>query len=504
MFSHPPASSSTVAAVDLGSNSFHMIVAKVDDGHFQVVDKLREMVRLGAGLNKDKGLTPESQSRALECLKRFGQRLKALPPGSVRAVGTNTLRQVREAQPFLKAAESALGHPIEIIGGREEARLIYIGVAHGLATGEARRLVVDIGGGSTELIVGDGFVPKLMESLHMGCVSMSRNHFPDGRITRKAMRKAELAGALEMRPIKSLFRESDWQLAIGCSGTVRAIRDAILGAGWAPGREEITLHALERLRDTLVDIGHVNDIALAGVSMERQPVFAGGVAVLSSVFHALEIDQMQISDMALREGLLYGMLGRVHEEDVRESTVRAICRRYEVDFNQAGRVETTARAFFAQILGNWGMQGGDYAETLGWAARLHEIGLTVSHTQYHKHGGYLIANSDMAGFTREEQSILAALVRGHRQKFPVRFFQTLPTYLQQPAIRLCVLLRLAVLLHRSRSPNTRVDALLDANENSLVLKFPSGWLKSHTLAKMELKQEAKRLKAAGFRLKYSD
>ena len=293
-------------------------------------------------------------------------------------------------------------------------------------------------------------------------------------------------------------------MAFGSSGTIRAIRDAVIGAGWSTEREGITFDSLQKLREALIEFGQPGQIALAGVSTERQPVFAGGVAVLLSVFRAVNIEQMQVSDLALREGVLFDMLGRIHDEDVRESTVRAICRRYEVDNNQAGRVETTARALFAQVLGQWRMQGGEYAETLGWAARMHEIGLTVSHTQYHKHGGYLIANSDMAGFTREEQSILAALVRGHRQKFPKKTFRALPADLQHPAARLCVLLRLSVLLHRSRSPNLRIEALLNAEEDNLSLRFPPGWLKSHTLARMELKQEARQLRDAGFRLNYTD
>ncbi|OQX46847.1 MAG: hypothetical protein B0D85_02885, partial [Candidatus Sedimenticola endophacoides] len=238
----------TVAAVDLGSNSFHMIVARISDGNFQVVDKLREMVRLGGGLDKERNLTPEAQERALACLERFGQRVSTLPPGSVRAVGTNTLRQVRRSSDFIKRAEQALGHPIEVIAGREEARLVYLGVAHGFATDNERRLVVDIGGGSTELIIGDGFTPRNRESLNMGCVSASRRHFPDGVISEQTMKQAELRGALEIRPVKSEYRDAGWQLAVGSSGTIRAIRTVIQECGWAAPGEGITDKALKRLR----------------------------------------------------------------------------------------------------------------------------------------------------------------------------------------------------------------------------------------------------------------
>jgi exopolyphosphatase/guanosine-5'-triphosphate,3'-diphosphate pyrophosphatase len=498
----PAQTPETVAAVDLGSNSFHMIVARVTDGNFQIVDKLREMVRLGAGLDPDKNLTPEAESRALECLERFGQRVRSLPPGSVRAVGTNTLRQVRSSSRFLKAAEAALGHPIEIIAGREEARLVYLGVAHGLAAGDERRLVVDIGGGSTELIVGDGFNPRHRESLHMGCVSMSRRHFDDGTITSAKMRAAELTGALEIRPVKNEYRNAGWELAVGSSGTIRAIRTVIREAGWGDSGEGISYDALKKLRNAVIDAGHIDNLDLPGLNPERRPVFPGGVAVLRSVFKALHVEQMQVSDKALREGLIYEMLGRIHHEDVREATVRTLCRRYDVDMEHAGRVASTARFLFAQSAASWQLVGREYAEILGWAARLHEIGLTISHSQFHKHGAYIIANSDLAGFSRQEQIVLAALVRGHRRKFPLDVFDQLPDDIIQCAKQLCTLLRLAVLLHRSRSSTMRTDVLIETGENSIELKFPPGWLKANTLPRTELEQESKRLKAAGFKLKY--
>ena len=490
----------TIAAVDLGSNSFHMIVARVVDNQFQVVDKLREMVRLREGLDGQRNLAPEVAARALACLERFGQRVRSLPPGAVRAVGTNTLRQVRDAGAFLQAAEAALGHPIEIVAGREEARLVYLGVAHGLAAGDERRLVVDIGGGSTELIVGEGFSPRHMESLEMGCVSMSQAHFGTGRISARRMKRAELAGALELRPVKMEYREAGWREAIGSSGTIRAIRTVVQRAGWCDPRDGITADALKRLRDRLIEFGRVERIELDGLSGERRPVFAGGVAVLRAVFKALRIERMRVSDLALREGVLYDMLGRIHHEDVRESTVRALCRRYEVDMAQAERVERTARAFFAQAAAPWGLQGRDYVEILGWAARLHEIGLTVSHAGYHKHSAYLAAHSDMAGFSRQEQMVLAALLRGHRRRFPLEQFRALPPDITLCAMQLAVLLRLSVLLHRARSATLRADAVLTVEGTRLDLAFPPGWLERHPLPRMELKQEAKRLKKAGFRL----
>jgi exopolyphosphatase/guanosine-5'-triphosphate,3'-diphosphate pyrophosphatase len=488
--------SETVAAVDLGSNSFHMIVARVANGDLQVIDRLREMVRLAAGLDETKQLTGEAAERALACLERFGQRLKSMPPGSVRAVGTNTLRQMRNSETFLSAAEAALGHPIEVIAGREEARLIYLGVAHGLAAGDERRLLVDIGGGSTELIVGEGFTPRERESLHMGCVSMSRAYFADGRLSEHVMIAAETACALELRPVKNEFREAGWQLAVGSSGTIKAVEAVCLANGWST--QGIPVSGLKTLRKALIRAQHVHKLDLPGLSEERRPVFPGGVAVLLSVFETLGIDHMMVSDQALREGLLYEMLGRIRHEDVRERTVKTLRKRYQADKKQARRVETTARALLSQVAGDWALVGSEYADMLGWAAQLHEIGLAVSHSQFHKHGAYLIGYSDLSGFSRQEQQVLAALVRGHRRKLPVNVFEALPRPTRVCAIRLCVLLRLAVLLHRSRSPITKPNPLLSADGDDLLLRFPDGWLERHPLTRTELEEEDRRLGVAGF------
>ena len=494
--------SQTVAAVDLGSNSFHMIVAKMDeDGHLQVVDRLREMVRLAAGLDEGKSLTPAARERALGCLSRFGQRLKALPEGAVRAVGTNTLRQARNGEAFIAEAQRALGHPIEIIAGREEARLVYLGVAHGLAAKEGRRLVVDIGGGSTELIVGEGFVPIERESLHMGCVSMTLAHFPDGKITAESMKRAETMGALELRPVKSEFLAAGWTAAVGSSGTIRAIREVVKGEGWSD--QGITYTALRRLRKALIEAGSLDRLGFSALTPDRRPVFPGGVAVLLSVFKALEIERMMVSDQALREGLLYDMLGRIRHEDVRDRTVASISRRYGIDEAHAQRVEGTAKALLNQARQAWSFGSADTADMLGWACRLHEIGVAVSHVQYQKHGGYILQNADMSGFSRQEQMLLAALVRGHRRKFPVQdIFGALAEAVRPNVIRLCVLLRLAVLLHRSRSPAGKPAPLLKISGNRLQIGFPEGWLDAHPLTRAELEEEALRLKPVGFELSF--
>jgi len=495
-----PTAPQTVATIDLGSNSFHMIVARIDDGHLQVIDRIKEMVRLGEGLTPDKSLRPEVAERALACLGRFGQRLRGMPPENVWAVGTNTLRQVHPEAGFLERAEAALGHSIDVISGREEARLVYLGVAHGLAAGTERRLVVDIGGGSTEVIVGEGFEAEIRESLHMGCVSMSQRWFSEDKITAKLMDKAELAGALEVRPVREQFRRAGWSTAVGSSGTIKSIATVIAAEGW--GDDGISAQSLLRLREALVSTGRISAVALKGLSDERRPVFVGGVAVLRSVFTNLGISHMQVSDEALREGLAYEMMGRSRHEDVRERTVAALMRRFAVDRPQARRVQATALALFRQVTAAWGLHDLEYPRFLAWSARLHEVGVIIAHSQYQKHGGYLLRNADLSGFTRQQQQLLAVVVQGHRRKFPVQEFLALPKPIQDCARHLCVLLRLAVLIHRGRTPNTKPRPRLVVQGDSLNLSFPAGWLDAHPLTRTELEQEAQLLKTAGMTLEF--
>lgn len=490
-----------IAAVDLGSNSFHMIIARVTDGHLQVIERMREPVRLAAGLNERGRLGKAAQRRALACLERFGQRLRALPYGRVRVVGTNTLRRARKAEEFIAAAESALGHPIEVISGQEEARIIYLGVSHSLAPSAERRLVVDIGGGSTELIIGESFEPVHMESLYMGCVSMTRQHFPDGAITRSAVARAELAARVELEAVENRFRELGWQAAIGASGTMLAVAEVTRAARWSEG--DITRPALQKLRKALIAAGHVRKLSLPGLSAERAQVFPGGVAILLAVFDALGLERMGTSEGALREGLLYDLIGRIRHEDVRERTVRALSVRYHVDERQADRVERTALACLAQVARDWDCTEAEDADMLRWAARLHEIGLAIAHSQYHKHGAYIVANSDLAGFSWREQRLLAALIRGHRRRFPEEVFAELPPSLVTRAQRLCVLLRLAVQLRHSRSDTAIPDFRLSASEKGLRLRFPKGWLERHPLTRADLAQEAQYLAEAKIELKFA-
>ncbi len=490
----------TVAAVDLGSNSFHMVVAQVTDGELRIVDRLRETVRLGAGLDRDKRLTDAASASALGCLQRFGERVRDLPPGSVRAVGTNTLRQARNSTAFLRRAAEALGHRIEIISGLEEARLIHLGVAAGLA-GDAQRLVIDIGGGSTELIIGRGLTPLRMESLHLGCVSMSLAHFAEGKVGRKAWRHAVLAARRELEPHEASYRASGWSEALGASGSVRAVGEVARAANWSNGA--ITRDVLARIEERLLEAGDVAKAGLPDLSEDRRPVFTGGVAILTGLFDALGLERLQVASGAPREGLLFDLVGRLGGlSDVRAATVGGLSTRLGVDGVHAARVADSAAALLAQVAEPWGLQAPPHAQLLGWAAALHEVGISIAHSQYQKHGAYLLEHGDLAGFSRDEQSVLAALVRVHRRKFPKDAFEKLPPPWDRKARRLAVILRAAVLLNRARSASAPATPRVEAFAESFRLTFPDGALERHPLLRADLEEEGAYLAAAGFEFRF--
>jgi exopolyphosphatase/guanosine-5'-triphosphate,3'-diphosphate pyrophosphatase len=488
-----------LAAVDLGSNSFHMVVARYSHGQLVIIDRLREIVRLASGVEENGRIDKEVAARALACLQRFGQRLRAIHPGSVRVVGTSALRVARRKQAFLERAREALGHPIEIISGMEEARLIYSGVAHSLPGEAGRRLVVDIGGGSTELIIGEGLTPLELESLHMGCVSLSERFFRDGKITEKRLARARVAARLELEPVQAAYRRRGWVSAAGSSGTVRAIGEAIRELD--PSATAITREGLKRVLAYLVDRGSTRELTLASINDERRPVFPGGAAILAEVFEVLGVESMRIAEGAMRHGLLYDIVGRFTDEDARERSVRSMQQRYHVDLAQAERVEATAVNFLAQTREAWKLHDPLAELTLKWAARLHEIGLDVSHSGYHRHGAYLLENADMQGFPHEEQQILARLVGGHRRKLSLDRLEELVPPWDRDALYLIVLLRLAVLLHRGRSDAALPEITLSARGRTLELKFPGRWLKDHPLTAADLQQEIDHLKPHGIRLR---
>ncbi|MDJ0624307.1 MAG: exopolyphosphatase [Desulfocapsaceae bacterium] len=493
-------SSQHLAAIDLGSNSFHLIVARIEDGHIHILDKLKEMVRLGGGLDKKGRLTEEAKVRALSCLDRFAERVQKLPQGSVAAVGTNTLRQAKNSRHFLQSASEVLGHQISIIGGKEEARLVYLGVSHSLVTENGKRLVMDIGGGSTELIIGEGFEPLHLSSLEMGCVSMSRAFFRKGKLSKKNWEKANIAAHIELRPVRRHFRKVGWNSATGASGTIKAVGSIVKALGLET--YDITLESLYEIRKRMTAAGHIENLDLPGLDRDRQPVFAGGLAILIATFEALQIKTMQVSEGALREGLLYERLGRIRSEDTRLKTVSSVQQRFQVSQKHAQRVSSTSQCLFSACEKAWKL-GKEHSEILYWASSLHEIGLAVSLSGYQKHGAYLLEKADLPGFSLAEQDWMSVLVRCHRKRISKKLFAGLPEKNQKNALRLAVLLRLATLLHRSRKDERAAIEKVIAGEDSLILQFAEFELINHPLQRVSLEQEAKYLKKVGFQLEFT-
>ncbi|WP_207061491.1 exopolyphosphatase [Motiliproteus sp. SC1-56] len=497
----PPPPSPTAqphyAAIDLGSNSFHLVIAREVHGELQRLDRIGERVQLAAGLDEEHFLDAPARERGLACLERFAQRLAGIPREQIRAVATNTLRAARNRRTFIQAAEAVLKIPLEVISGREEARLIYLGVAHSFADDGAQRLVVDIGGGSTELIIGQRFSPLELESLHMGCVSYTQRFFGDGKLSEKQFRKAVNGAHRELLNIKKHYRRLGWSDAVGASGTVKALHR--LAAKDTDG--QLTLEGLDALRQKLLAFSSVTAIDLDGIKPARSALLPGGLAILTAIFEALEIDSMRFSEGALREGVLYDLQGRHHHEDVRERTIEALMQRYHVDQEQAAAVEATA----LHLLTMTPFDREPNRQLLSWAARLHEAGLAISHSQFHKHGAYLIEHSDMMGFGCREQEHLAFLLRYHRRKLNDQGLAALAPAHVPHLKALCTLLRLSVVVHRSRldtpPPALQLRWRGDACPQ-LRLRFAKGWLEQHPLTLGDLEQEQFYLSAWGIQLEF--
>lgn len=479
-----------------------MIVCSLHDGKLKTIDRLKEMVRLASGLDKKNLLSVAAQDRALDCLERFGQRIRNFPPGSVRVVGTNTLRMAKNAEQFLVKAEKALNHPIHIISGIEEARLIYQGVAYSLGSNANVRLVMDIGGGSTEYIIGSGDTPLEKESLHMGCVSMSSRFFKDGKLSKEAFTQATLFAEQQLEPFEKKFQRGNWQEAIGASGSLRAIAKVLQIKNWC--NNGITREGLEQLVTHLIQCKHVNDLNFPDFDPERLPVFPGGVAIAYATFKALKIGQMTVSDGALREGLLQDLLGRIYDHDTRTATVKTLARRYHTDQAHAARVQQTVTHMLERVVdGNAWAADENSRQFLQWAAELHEIGQDIAHSQYHKHGAYIIEHGDLAGFSKQDQRLLSAIVRYHRRKFALSRFRGLPAPWPDDAPYLTILLRLAVLLRRNRHEEDLPDFSLTIAKTKIDLQFPVLWLAQAPLTRADLLLETDYLKAAGFTLTFS-
>ena len=477
-----------VAAVDLGSNSFRLLIGRVVDsalGHqIYPLDNLKEVVRLAAGLTSDKRLDSASQTRALAALQRFGERLRSFSPDRVRAVATNTLRVAKNGKEFLATAEAALGFPIEIIAGREEARLIYTGVAHSMACDGQRRLVVDIGGGSTEFIIGTDYEPSVMESIYIGCVRFSKEFFPDGEVSRSGMKAGMLAARKEIEVIRKAYLESGWDQAIGSSGTARAINEVLALNGFTD--QGITVTGLEKLRASLIRAGRTENSGLQGLRQDRVPVFAGGVAIMSAIFEELEIARMDYGEGALRLGVLYDLVGRVQHSDMRRVSVEQMMRRYSVDAAQARRIGELAVRLWKLINIGSAEEQEELEQRLMFASCLHEIGHSISHNSFHKHSSYILAHADLPGFSRREQQAIAAFALGQQGKLAK--VQGMIFSKAEWAALMCF--RIACLFYRRRTSLVLPQIAFSPSGSVYRLGISGEWLAEHPLTEFSLQQES--------------
>jgi exopolyphosphatase/guanosine-5'-triphosphate,3'-diphosphate pyrophosphatase len=473
----------TLGAVDLGSNSFHLAVGRVVDDQIYPLDSLKETVRLGSGLTPDRQLDSLAQDRALAALKRFAERLAGMPKEAVRVVGTNALRVAKNAEPFLRRAETTLGFPIEIIPGREEARLIYLGVVHSLPLSNTNRMVVDIGGGSTEFIIGNKLKPKAMESLYMGCVSYTSRYFPEGRIDKRGFRQAELAARGQVQTIATRFEKEGWKEAVGSSGTARSIAEILLRNGQSD--RGITATGLAWLREQLLAVGDVRRLSIDGLREDRIPVVAGGVAIMSGIFSELGLHRMTVADGALRDGVLWDLLGRVHHRDIRDVTVDQFMRRYHVDQAQSQRVGQMAETLLKGIEGKKDDLAA-VAPFLSWAVKLHEIGISIAQGAYHKHSAYILANADMPGFSKPEQGYLSNLVLAQRGKL-LKMSAAFDDDKRLASLAFC--LRLAVIFYRSRRTLKLPKLRVSRTGEGFRLEIDGRWLADHNLIALALDAE---------------
>lgn len=477
---------SLYAAVDLGSNSFHMVIARLTDGRMQIIDRLKERVRLAEGMDEQRNMSAEAMARGLDCLALFAERLSNIRPDQIRIAGTYTLRRASNAREFVAKAASLLRHPVEVISGQEEARLIYQGVAHTQHL-EGQVLVVDIGGGSTEIIIGEGFTPLALTSRKMGCVSFTQLFFPGGKIGKTQLDTAILAAHHQLDPVLAQYKHLGWQSCLGSSGSIRTVHDVLVQEELTEGG--ITREALARLAELILSHKKVSALKFNGLPAERQEVFVAAVAILIALFEALPIERMDYSDGALREGLLYEFEERLQHHDIRERTALALASHYRIDGRQAARVEESALALFDLLADEWQLEAEPYRAILRWAAQLHEIGLAINYGGIHRHSAYILANTDLPGFNQDDQTLLATLARFHRKALKLAELPALPNHDEQTVLRCIRILRLAVAAN-----HRRIDGLLPpwqvaVKDDGLTLALPAAWCDANHLLMQNLEKE---------------
>ena len=476
------------AAVDLGSNSFHMVIARVVDGAMQIIGRLKQRVHLADGLDENSVLSEEAIERGLSCLSLFAERLQGFDPANVCIVGTHTLRQATNAADFLKRAEQVIPYPIEIISGNEEARLIFMGVEH-TQPEKGRKLVIDIGGGSTELVIGEDFQPILVESRRMGCVSFAQTYFPGRTINRENFHRARMAAVQKLESLTWQYRIQGWNVALGASGSIKAAHEVLLAMGEKDGF--ITPERLDKLVAEVLKHTSFDTLNLPGLSDDRKAVFVPGLAILCGVFDALAIRELRLSDGALREGVLYEMEGRFRHQDIRSRTAQSLANQYNIDREQARRVlETTTHMYEQWETQNPKLANPQLAALLKWAAMLHEVGLNINHSGMHRHSSYILQHSDLPGFNQEQQSMMATLVRFHRKGIKLDDLPRFTLFKKKQFLPLIQLLRLGVLLNNQRQATTTPPTLrLTTDDNHWTLSFPRDWFSQNALVLLDLEKE---------------
>ncbi|NRF62856.1 exopolyphosphatase [Vibrio coralliilyticus] len=490
-----------VAAIDLGSNSFHMVVARVVDQDLQLVSRHKQRVRLAAGLDAQKNLDNASIERGLECLAMFAERLQGFEECNVRIAATHTLRQANNAHIFLQRAREVLPFPIEIIPGVEEARLIYLGVAHTQPESDSK-LVVDIGGGSTEMIIGKGFDPELINSKQMGCVSYTKLYFANGKLSRKNFAKAMLAAEQRLESIAHRYCKKGWEIAFGSSGTIKAIREVLIGMGYDDGI--ITAKRLDKLVEKLCDWPTIEDIDLSGLTPDRKPVFAAGVAILMAIFKDLKIDEMHFSEGALREGLLFEMEDGFKRSDIRMRTTENLASKHLVDLDHAARIKHQAQSFLQQVHQELGIKkSSELFDLLDWSALLHEVGLSISLQAFHRHSAYILRHTYMPGFNREQQTVLAMLVRFQRKALKLHEMEEFTLFKKKHIIGVIRILRLAILLNGQRNEDALPKLMLSIDGDTWTLSSDDDeWLEHNKLLHADLMTEQEYWNNAGWALNF--
>ncbi|MBD1582048.1 Ppx/GppA phosphatase family protein [Pseudoalteromonas sp. S16_S37] len=487
----------SIAAVDLGSNSFHLLVAREIDGSFQVLHKEKQRVDLAAGLNSDMVLSNEAMDRALAVLKQFSTTLQNFPHSNVQVVATYTLRNCKNIKQFLTRAKQCFGFKINVISGQEEARLIYQGVAN-YEHSEGNRLVVDIGGGSTELIIGEHFTHKLLASRNMGCVNITQQFFANGKLSEKRFAKAQIKAEQLLEPITASYKRLGWQCCYGTSGTIKALVNIAQVHFDTP---VLTHPILLNIKALILAFEDYNQLSLEGLSDERKGTISGGLAVLLAVFEQLGIEQLHYSDHALRDGLLHETSTN-REFDIRTRTIQTLSEHYNVDRQHSEQICRTLELFYQQLAQSWSLQEADL-QMLNWAAKLHEVGLVINSSGLHKHSAYIVRNSQLPGFTQEQQQFLSNLIRFYRKKIRLTELQLGSSIELNHFSKLLSLFRLAVILNAKRQDSVCPEVKLTSYADSLLLEFEPRWLAEHTLMAADLEQEQQHLKKLNITLIFS-